>query len=92
VSILTLDMINGVVFKLRSVIYTLKNVIFTLKQKLLGFETPLAEPLFLCRSKCLKDTPVFHIVMKILVSCTENPKKIIPILDELRPFIDKKYL
>jgi hypothetical protein len=28
--------------------------------------------------------------MKVLVSCTENPKKIIEVLDELELFIDKK--
>jgi hypothetical protein len=28
--------------------------------------------------------------MKVLISCTENPKKIIEVLDELELFIDKK--
>jgi hypothetical protein len=33
---------------------------------------------------------LFTIVMKVLISCTENPKKFIEVLDELELFIDKK--
>jgi hypothetical protein len=38
--------------------------------------------------------PVFYFlvtkVMKVLISCTENPKFFIEVLDELELFIDKK--
>jgi hypothetical protein len=30
--------------------------------------------------------------MKVLISCTENPKKFIEVLDELELFIDKKVI
>jgi hypothetical protein len=33
---------------------------------------------------------LFTIVMKVLISCTEKPKKFIEVLDELELFIDKK--
>jgi hypothetical protein len=33
---------------------------------------------------------LFTIVMKVLISCTENPKIFIEVLDELEHFIDKK--
>jgi hypothetical protein len=32
---------------------------------------------------------LFTIVMKVLISCTENPKNFIEVLDELELFIDK---
>jgi hypothetical protein len=32
---------------------------------------------------------LFTIVMKVLISCMENPKNFIEILDELELFIDK---
>jgi hypothetical protein len=35
---------------------------------------------------------LFTIVMKVLTSCTENPKKFIEVLDELELFIDKKVI
>jgi hypothetical protein len=35
---------------------------------------------------------LFTIVMKVLISCTENPKKFIEVLDELELFIDKKVI
>jgi hypothetical protein len=34
---------------------------------------------------------LFTIVMKVLISCTENPKFFIEVLDELELFIDKKW-
>jgi hypothetical protein len=35
---------------------------------------------------------LFTIVMKVLISCTENPKLCIKVLDELELFIDKKVI
>jgi hypothetical protein len=35
---------------------------------------------------------LFTIVMKVLISCTENPKFFIEVLDELELFIDKKVI
>jgi hypothetical protein len=35
---------------------------------------------------------LFTIVMKVLISCTENPKIFIEVLDELELFIDKKVI
>jgi hypothetical protein len=35
---------------------------------------------------------LFTIVMKVLISCTENPKIFIVVLDELELFIDKKVI
>jgi hypothetical protein len=35
---------------------------------------------------------LFTIVMKVLISCTENPKLFIEVLDELELFIDKKVI
>jgi hypothetical protein len=50
---------------LKSVVFTLKSVVFTLKQTLLSvemtLEMTLVEALFLYRSKCRNDTPVFTV-------------------------------
>jgi hypothetical protein len=35
---------------------------------------------------------LFTIVMKVLISCTENPKFFVEVLDKLELFIDKKVI
>jgi hypothetical protein len=43
-------------------------------------------------TKILIFTLYLRYLMKVLISCTENPKKFIEVLDELELFIDKKVI
>jgi uncharacterized membrane protein len=56
-----LDKIKILIFTLKSVVFTLISVVFPLKQTPLSVETTLAEALFLCRTECQNDTPVFTV-------------------------------